>query len=71
MALRFYDIATDEQREPTQFDIDELCEVRAAYGRLVDAVAANGAELREKLKVLRSKAGLPYAVEGPRLTGDL
>jgi len=56
MALRIYDIQTDEWREPTQLDIDQMAEVAASYGRLRQAVTEEHAALQERLRKLRMGA---------------
>ena len=68
MALTLFDPATLERRDATQLDVDELCEVRAEYGRFLALFQQSRANLIEKVKALRSQHGMPndLMVDPPR-----
>lgn len=57
--LRIYDIQTDDYRDATQVDIDQMAEVVQAYGALRQRLDEDYAALQERLRVIRSKAGVP------------
>jgi len=57
--LRVYDIAIDDYRDCTQIDIDQMCEVMNSYGALRRRIEEDHAQLQERLRVIRSKAGEP------------
>lgn len=59
MALTLFDPSTMEKREATQLDIDELCEIRAEYGRFLALFQQSRANLIENVKAIRSRAGMP------------
>ena len=47
--LRFYDIAIDDWREPTQADVDAWTATAAAYGRLREAIMREHETLQVEL----------------------
>lgn len=55
MAVRFYDIRSDETRDVTQQDVDEMQAVVSAYGRLRQAVAQVHEELRAALDEVKQR----------------
>jgi endonuclease/exonuclease/phosphatase family metal-dependent hydrolase len=57
--LRIYSIITDEYRDATQADLDQLQAVERAYGRLRARIDEDHAQLQAELKLIRSKAGEP------------
>lgn len=59
MALRIFDPTTMDYREANQVDIEELCLVRAAYGRIMARFQEDRAQLLAEIKGLRSRSGMP------------
>jgi predicted transcriptional regulator len=57
--LRIYDISIDDYRDATQVDLDQLQEVANAYAQLRSRMAEDHAALQDRLRVIRSKAGVP------------
>jgi predicted transcriptional regulator len=57
--LRLYDIHIDDYRDATQVDLDQLQEVANAYALLRSRLAEDHAALQERLRAIRSKAGVP------------
>jgi hypothetical protein len=56
----FFDMTEDEVRDVTQADVDAWIAIEQAYGALRRHVDAEHERLRQKLTVIRSKAGLPH-----------
>ena len=55
MTPRMYDIHTDESRDVTQDDIDELMIAQQAYGRLRQAVTDTHEWVRGEIAALRER----------------
>jgi hypothetical protein len=72
MALRYYDINTNDYRDCTQADLDELLEIRKAYGRIQARFQEDRAQLLVDLKAIRSRAGMPndLMVDAPLPVSD-
>lgn len=67
--LRIYDVNTDDYRDATQVDLDQLMAVAASRGKIVAFIEQEQARLSVELKLIRSKAGVPASSAPPELGG--
>lgn len=57
--LRIYDVHTDEYRDATQVDLDQMQAVVNAYWRLRASIAQDHEQLQRELREIKSRAGVP------------
>lgn len=57
---QFYDQTADEMRPVTQADVEAWIAIEQAYGALRQHVDTEHARLADKLRLIRSRYGLPH-----------